>query len=169
MATLAGALGLNSTSNPLIGNYAAHHAIFNFVLAYLALSPRTLKQKYRLDHNVSPRDDIARFGEKAVQDGKITREQLNMIKRNDAAHANSMEHYPFFVASILFATVAKVPNSSINRACTIYSVSRVLYGLAYIYVTKVKWSYLRSTAWWSSNICCLYLLWQSAKRLSSGI
>ncbi|KIV88552.1 hypothetical protein PV10_08225 [Exophiala mesophila] len=169
MATLAGALGLTSTANPLVGNYAAHHAIFNFVLAYMALSARTLKQKYKLDHNVNPREDVARFGEKAVQDGKITREQLNMVKRNEAAHANSMEHYTVFVASILFATVAKVPNSSINRACTIYSVSRVAYGLAYIYITKYKWSYVRSTAWWSSNFCCFYLLWQSAQRLSSSI
>lgn len=172
MTSLASALGLSANSKHIhdlaIGNYAAHHALFNFVLAYVVLSSRLLKQRYGIDHNVNPREDVVRYGERAVQEGKMTREQLNLVKRTESAHANSMEHYTVFIGSILFATVAKVPNGTINRVCTIYSASRVVYALAYLYIVRVKWTYVRSLAWWVSNVACMYLLWQSGKRLSVG-
>jgi len=48
--------------------------MFNFVWAHILTSSRTLKQRYGVDHNVNPREDLTRFGEKAVQEGKITRQ-----------------------------------------------------------------------------------------------
>lgn len=33
------------------------------------------------DHNVSPREDVAKYGEKMVQAGKMTREQLKRLIR----------------------------------------------------------------------------------------
>merc|ERR1712169_55876 len=72
MSSLATMLGLKS-NGPLSSppNNAPYHAIFNFLFAYVFLS--------------------SRFGERAVQEGKITRAQLNLLKRNEAAHANAME------------------------------------------------------------------------------
>lgn len=36
-----------------------------------------------------------------VADGKISRRMLNLVKRNEAAHANSMEHFTIFVAAMV--------------------------------------------------------------------
>lgn len=166
MSSLATTLGLRSNGLTPPGNQAPYHAIFNFMLAYVFLSSRAFKMSCGIDHNVNPREDLARFGERAVQEGKITRRQLNMLKRNEAAHANAMEHFPVFVGSALFAVVAKVPNEAVNRACAVYSVARVVYAVAYLAVDNVRFSYIRSLAWWSSNFACLYLFWQSGKALN---
>ncbi|KAK5264152.1 hypothetical protein LTR99_002816 [Exophiala xenobiotica] len=171
MTSLATMLGLKS-NGPLAAappNNAPYHAIFNFLFAYVFLSSRFLKNSYGLDHNVNPREDVLRFGERAVQEGKITRSQLNLLKRNEAAHANAMEHFPMFIGSALFATVAKVPNETINKACLVYSASRLVYAVAYLTVDKAKLSYIRSLAWWASNFTCLYLLWQSGKTMNASL
>lgn len=168
MSSLAAILGLKSNTLTTVPNYAPYHAIFNFLFAYAFLSSRALKNRYGLDHNVNPREDVSRFGERAVQEGKITRAQLNLLKRNEAAHANAVEHFPMFIGSALFATVAKVPNETINRACLAYSIARLVYAVAYLAFDKVQLSYLRSLAWWASNFTCFYLLWRSGKALNSG-
>lgn len=165
MSTIATALGLHTGHGIPTANCAPYYAMFHFIWAHILTSSRTLKQRYGLDHNVNPREDLVRFGEKAVQDGKITRQQLNRLKRNEAAHANSMEHYPVFVACILLATVSKVPNATINRVCAIYSIARFVYTVAYLLVDKWKHSWVRSLAWWISNFSCMYLFWQSGKTL----
>lgn len=165
MSTLATALGLHAGQGMSTANYAPYHAMFNFIWAYILTSSRGLKIRYGIDHNVNPREDVARFGEKAVQDGKITRQQLNLLKRNEAAHANAMEHYPVFVGCILFATISKVPNETINRVCAIYSSARIVYTIAYLFVDRWKYSFVRSLAWWVSNFSCIYLFWQSGKTL----
>ncbi|EXJ81975.1 hypothetical protein A1O1_08042 [Capronia coronata CBS 617.96] len=167
MSTIATLLGLRSSTMTPVPCLAPYHAIFNFMFAYVFLSSRMLKSSYGIDHNVNPREDVARFGERAVQEGKITRKQLNLLKRNEAAHANAMEHFPVFIGSILFAVVAKVPNDTINRACMIYSVARLVYAIAYLAVDKVQLSYIRSLAWWASNLSCVYLFWQSGRALNA--
>ncbi|EXJ77519.1 hypothetical protein A1O3_09746 [Capronia epimyces CBS 606.96] len=169
MSAIVTALGLRSNGITPVPCQAPYHAIFNFILAYVLLSSRLLKKIYGIDHNVNPREDVARFGEKAVQDGKITRKQLNLLKRNEAAHANSVEHFPMFIGSVLFAVVSSVGNETINRACVIYSVARIVYAVVYLTVDTEQLSYTRSLTWWTSNISCLYLLWQSGKALNAGI
>jgi len=170
MSSLATMLGLKS-NGPLSSppNNAPYHAIFNFLFAYVFLSSRFLKNTYGLDHNVNPREDVSRFGERAVQEGKITRAQLNLLKRNEAAHANAMEHFPMFIGSALFATVAKVPTETINKACLVYSASRLVYAAAYLTIDKHKLSYIRSLAWWASSFTCMYLLWQSGKTMNASL
>ncbi|KAL6251061.1 hypothetical protein RBB50_001269 [Rhinocladiella similis] len=169
-ASLAAAtLGLSANGLSPPPNNAPYHAIFNFMFAYVFLSSRFLKNIYDIYHNVNPREDVSRFGERAVQEGKITRKQLNMLKRNEAAHANAMEHFPVFIGSALFATVAKVPNETVNKACLVYSVARAVYAVVYLAVDNVKLSYIRSLAWWTSNFACIYLLWHSGKALNAGL
>jgi uncharacterized MAPEG superfamily protein len=57
-----------------------------------------------MDHNSSPREDISKYGEQMVRDGKLTQRQLDKAKRWQAAHANAIEGYPFFVASVVCCT-----------------------------------------------------------------
>jgi hypothetical protein len=77
-------------------NYAASYIIGNSCLSYLLLSNRTLKQHYKIDHSSSPRDNISKYGEQAVREGKLSQRALNMVKCNEAAHENSIAHFRSF-------------------------------------------------------------------------
>ncbi len=72
---------------------------WNWLFAYCALSSRTPKQYFGIDNNGNPRQDLAKYGEAAVREGKMTRGQLEMIQRMEAATANSIDGYTFFAAS----------------------------------------------------------------------
>jgi uncharacterized MAPEG superfamily protein len=63
------------------------------------MSTRGTKMRLGLDHNVAPREDLGKYGEAAVQAGKISRSALNKLKRQEAAHANAVEGFPLFVAA----------------------------------------------------------------------
>ncbi|QDS73240.1 hypothetical protein FKW77_004025 [Venturia effusa] len=136
---------------------------FNWFYAYGILSSRTLKQFYGIDHNSSPRQDLNKYAEMAVREGKMTREQVDMVQRCEAASANSVEGYTLFVGAVLFALYAKVPVSVVNKACAVYTVARLAYGPIYIFVSDDRWSQFRGLTWWTGNLSCLYLLWQGAK------
>jgi uncharacterized MAPEG superfamily protein len=149
-----------------IPNYGPSFLIFNFLFAYGVLAPRTLKQYFGIDHNVSPREDLAKYGEAAVRDGKMTRKQLDMLKRNESAHANAVENFPLLVAGLLFASYAGVPRQTINATALTYTVARICYGAIYILIDRLGWSLLRSLTWWTGNLSCLYLLWKAGSALN---
>lgn len=65
-------------------------------------STRGAKFRLGLDHNTSPREDLNKYGEAAVQAGKVSRSTLNRLKRQEAAHANAVEGFPFFVGASKF-------------------------------------------------------------------
>lgn len=146
-----------------VPNYSPFFLGFQFVYAYGILSSRTLKQWYGLDHNVSPREDLAKYGEAAIREGKLTRRQYDMLKRNEAAHANSVEGFSLFVAGLGLASIAGVSTRVINAAGLSYTVARLAYGAIYILVDHPKWSQLRGVVWWWGNLSCLYLLWEAQK------
>ncbi|KAJ5157095.1 Ankyrin repeat protein [Penicillium canariense] len=162
------ALGLRAADSldSRIPNLGPAFLGFHFVWAYGVLSSRTLKQWYGIDHQASPREDLVKYGDAAVRDGKITRKQLNMLKRNEAAHANSVENYSLLVGSLLFASYAGVPAQTINVAGLSYTIARILYGAVYIFIDSPKWSYTRAVAWWWGNVSCFTLLYQAGKLLS---
>ncbi|KAK4172243.1 hypothetical protein QBC36DRAFT_338308 [Triangularia setosa] len=166
MSTLITALGLRGTS-PMtpIPNLSPLYLTFHFIFAYGVLSSRTLKQYYGLDHNESPRYDLAKYGDAAVKSGKITQKQLDMLKRNESAHANAVENYAFFASALAFATVAGVDRRVINRAGMVYTVARVVYGAVYILIEDKLWSQVRGVTWWVGNGSCLFLLWKASGKL----
>ena len=90
----------NLTLDP-IPSYASRFLIFNFVFAYGVLSTRFVKRYYGFDHNACPRQDVERYGEKMVRDGKISRGALERIRRMENAHANSVEGYAVLVAGVV--------------------------------------------------------------------
>ncbi|KAF9884244.1 hypothetical protein FE257_001976 [Aspergillus nanangensis] len=168
MRSVAAAIGL--TPSPLstpISNCGPAILIFHFVFAYGILSSRTLKQYYGIDHNVSPREDLNKYGDAAVRDGKLTQSQLNMLRRTEAAHANSVENYTLLVAGITMASVAGVSPQTINAAGLTYTVARVGYAAVYILVDRPALSQLRGITWWVGNLTCLYLLWEAGRLLST--
>jgi hypothetical protein len=54
---------------PPLGPY---YLMFNIFFAYAVLTSRPIKNIYGIDDNVSPRESVAKYGEVAVRDGKIT-------------------------------------------------------------------------------------------------
>jgi uncharacterized MAPEG superfamily protein len=168
MASLATTLGLRAPSLPNLTtpNCAPAFVSFHFIFAYCVLAPRHLKQIYGIDHNVSPREDLAKYGDAAVKSGKITQKQLEMMRRNESAHANAIENYILFVGAISFATFAGVERELVNRAGLVYTVARVAYGFIYIFVDQPFWSLFRSVAWWVGNISCLWLLRRAGRKLN---
>ena len=102
MSSIATFLGLRGPSPGIPPpSHSAAFLIWQYLFAYGVLSSRTLKQIYGIDNNVSPREDLGKYGAAAVQSGKITQKQLDMLKRNESAHANTVEHYTLFATSIL--------------------------------------------------------------------
>jgi uncharacterized MAPEG superfamily protein len=112
-----------------------------------------------LDHNVSPWDDLGKFGPDAVTSGKISQRQFDQLKRIEAAHANSVEHFPLFVGALIWAHMARLPTVEINRSALAYLLARIAYAAVYIFVDKPSWSQLRGLFWWTSNLLCFRLYW----------
>ncbi|KAH6660146.1 hypothetical protein BKA67DRAFT_547008 [Truncatella angustata] len=169
MAFLATHLGLRAVPiDGLTPNYAPAYLGFHFVYAYCILASRNLKQIYGIDHQASPREDLVKYGDAAVKSGKITQRQLNMLKRNEGAHANSVENYTLFVGAMGFATFAGVKAEYVNRAGLIYTAARVAYAVSYILIEKNLWAVSRGVFWWIGNGSCLWLLWEAGKILTKG-
>ncbi|KAI1765791.1 hypothetical protein GGR53DRAFT_489071 [Hypoxylon sp. FL1150] len=166
MASLASALGLRAAS--FVPNNAPAYLGFHFIFAYGVMSSRTLKQYYGIDHNESPREDLAKYGEAAVRSGKITARQLGMLRRNESAHANAVENYTLLVAAMAFATFAGVESRYVNRAGLVYTFARIAYGLVYVLVEHPTWSQIRGLTWWTGNVSCLWLLWRAWGKLSEA-
>ncbi|KAK4628971.1 hypothetical protein CLAFUW4_07873 [Fulvia fulva] len=171
MSSLATALGLSATGlhSHQPPSYGAHYMIFHFIWAYVVLSSRAWKIHYKLDHNVSPRDDLIKYGPIAVQKGKITQPLLDQIRRVENCHANSVEHYTVFVAAIIFAHVAGVDNAAINRVGLSYTVARVLYSASYIFNGNERLALARGVFWWASNIICIRAFWLAGKVMNAKL
>ncbi|KAI0814104.1 hypothetical protein GGR55DRAFT_495871 [Xylaria sp. FL0064] len=168
MASFATALGLRTAGAGLSStNWAPALLSWQFIFAYGLMSSRTLKQWYGIDHNSSPREDLAKYGDAAVRSGKITQRQLGMLKRNESAHANSVENYTLFVAAMGFATFAGVESHLINRAGLLYVIARIAYGAVYVLVDHDLWSQVRGITWWTGNLSCLWLLYRAGAKLNS--
>ncbi|RDW91589.1 hypothetical protein BP5796_02754 [Coleophoma crateriformis] len=156
--------GLASSLTPP-PNYAAGFITGNFFLAYAVLSTRFIKTHLKLDHNVCPREDLNKYGEKMVTEGKMTAATLRMIKRWEAAHANAVENFPLFFGSVLLALHAGVPVGKINGLAALYTLARCAYALAYINIETHAASYGRSVLWWVGNVSCLTLIKMAGSRL----
>ncbi|PPJ60773.1 hypothetical protein CBER1_02340 [Cercospora berteroae] len=143
------------------------YIIFHFIFAYAGISTRPWKTHYQIDHQVSPREDLTKYGPKAVAAGKLTQTQLNQIIRVQSAHENSVEHFPLLVGALLFAHVAGLPTDVINRTGAYYTLARLAYVASYVLITDAKLALLRGVAWWASNIICLKLVWLGGKALNA--
>lgn len=147
---------------------APYHTLFNFLFAYVFLSARVAKMVLKVDNNINPRLDLSTYGQRAVTDGKMTKRQLAFLQRNESCHANSMEHFPVFAAAAIFATIAGVRTTRINTVCAVYTAARIGYAAAYLTIERVKYTNIRSLAWWVSNAACISLLWSAGKAMNGS-
>lgn len=117
-----------------------------------------------------------------MQSGKLSRRTLDKLKRNEAAHANSMENFAFFAAAsmlfpdlllfevkltipVLLAVQAGLPSETINKIGASFTLCRVVFGLAYIYIESEGLSFLRSIAYWGGNISCISAIVMAGRKL----
>jgi uncharacterized MAPEG superfamily protein len=56
------------------------------------------------------------------------------------------------------ANVAGVETRVMNTACLVYSLARVGYGVVYVVIEKLEWSFVRTALWWVGSGVCLDLL-----------
>ena len=96
--SILSSLGLHATGGQQPGNHAAYFIIANWFFAYCNLSPRFAKMAVGIDHNSSPREDLSKYGDAAVKEGKCSRRRLGQIRRMQSAHENSVEGFTLFVA-----------------------------------------------------------------------
>lgn len=141
----------------------AEYLIANILLSHTLSSTRGLKFLWRIDNHVSPRTDLEKSGPRAVLDGKLAQSQLDMLRRNESAHANSMEHFPVFAAALILAKVAGLPAADINYVGLTYTLTRVAFVANYLLSTTMLGASLRPVLWWTAHIACLKLIWRAGK------
>lgn len=163
MPSLAALLGLSATAAGDPKFMVAEYLIANIVFAHAISSARALKAFYRIDNHISPRTDLDKLGARAVLEGRLTQRQLDMLKRNEAAHANSMDHLPIFAAALTLAMVAGLPAAEINCAGLAYTLARVAYVGNYVLSSTMLGASLRPLLWWAGNIICFRLIWKAGK------
>jgi uncharacterized MAPEG superfamily protein len=172
-SSLLTTLGLRAAGadplHPPPPSLAASYILWQFVFAYGILSSRTLKKIYGIDHQVSPREDLVKYGPKAVESGKITQKQLNQLKRMEAASANSVEHFPFFVGALIWAHVAGLSTTEINRSGLIYVLARIGYGVVYVLAERPRVALWWGVMWWVGNIVCARLFWIGGNAMNSRL
>ena len=98
-SSLVAFFGLCTANGRQPANYAPAFAFANWFYAYCTLSPRFAKMAVGLDHNLSPREDLLKYGNAAVQAGKLSWRRLEQIKRMQSAHENSVEGFTLFVTA----------------------------------------------------------------------
>lgn len=81
--------------------------------------------------------------------------------RLQAAHINSLESLPIFLASVMMAMYCFVPQAVVNMMACLYVLLRIIYGIAYAYNLAL----FRSIIWGLSFVICLQLFYFAAKML----
>ena len=84
------------------------------------------------------------------------------VQRANAAHLNGFEAFPAFVAGVLMAQLAGVPEEAVTPLALGFVAARVLHGVFYL---ADKQS-LRSLVWLLGMLCAVALMVLAAKRVA---
>lgn len=108
-----------------------------------------------LDDNISPRGDLGAKAERFVKEGKMTQAKLDRLRRQQGAHENGIEVFPFVVGALVMGVVGGVDAGTVNRYALFYTAVRVAYTLVYINNTTRGFAAVRSVLYWVGNITCI--------------
>ncbi|KAF2643029.1 hypothetical protein P280DRAFT_421509 [Massarina eburnea CBS 473.64] len=89
------------------------------------------------------------------------------FERAEAAHKNGFENAPLFIGAMLAGNLAGLSTETMNFAAGGFLLSRVVYTLLYINVTRQKYSYLRSLVWWIGSVLWIRIYWKAGNALVS--
>ncbi|KAM3558154.1 hypothetical protein ARSEF4850_004743 [Beauveria asiatica] len=136
MPSLSKLFGLSATGGGDPQFMIAEYLMANILISHTISSTRGLKWLWRID--------LEKSGPRAVLEGRLRQSQLDMLWRNEAAHANSMEHFPVFAAALILAKMAGVSAADINYVGLTYTLARIAFVGNYI-TTKLKLAALGSS------------------------
>ena len=74
-------------------------------------------------------------------------------QRANWAQMNSFEIYPIFAIAVIVGLLTGGDSAKIDQLATIFIVSRVLYGLAYL----ANWAVIRSLLWMVGIVCSVMI------------
>ncbi|KAM3524517.1 hypothetical protein MY4038_007724 [Beauveria bassiana] len=164
MPSLSSLFGLSATAGGGDPQFMiAEYLIANILISHTLSSTRGLKWLWRIDNHVSPRTDLEKSGPRAVLEGRLQQSQLDMLRRNESAHANSMEHFPVFATALILAKMAGVSAADINYAGLTYTLARLAFVGNYILSSTLIGAALRPVFWWTAHVACLKLIWRAGK------
>ncbi|PYH45336.1 uncharacterized protein BP01DRAFT_296732, partial [Aspergillus saccharolyticus JOP 1030-1] len=158
-------LGLRTTPSSPTPNRIAIVILINWFLAHGVLNTRTARQQLRLDSSGVAWYDLLQHGEAAVRSGKMTRRQLERLKRRETAYTNVIEGFPLFLAGALLALFVQVPPEIINSFGIWFSILRVTYAAAYVLIESEGLRFVPSLLWWCGDTACFAALMIAGKRL----
>ena len=79
-------------------------------------------------------------------------------ERAKAAHTNGYEAWGPLLAAVTLGNIAKLDAGTMNWALGVFMVLRAVYIVAYIRISDVKWSALRTVIWNAALLDCMYLV-----------
>ena len=119
---------------------ARNYSIYTIPAAWLlaqAASPRLRLTSLGLNHNVYPRDDLAKAS------STLPPAEAAKLKRREAAHINGFENFPLFAAAMIVGNEAGLEARTLNLLGVGYLITRGVYTWLYVTVTKEKNSHFR--------------------------
>ncbi|KAK8216227.1 hypothetical protein IWZ01DRAFT_195536 [Phyllosticta capitalensis] len=137
----------------------------------LALSPHAAALVYTTNGQVSKWENVNPKGEatKTAIARKIGAKRYAVYERLKAAHANSMENMPLFIAAIILGNMAgldKVEGSGgLNWFAASFLLSRTGYNIVYAQNASQGQSYLRTLFYFLSVGQCFRVLFKAASIL----
>lgn len=91
------------------------------------------------------------------------------LQIQQSAHQNAVENLPVFLATMVFAHWANLPNTLINKLCLVYTVARLAHAWFYVNTNSHAISYVRSLAWWTGNFVNFVALYKAGSKLNAGL
>jgi uncharacterized MAPEG superfamily protein len=135
---------------------AAALLITNFLFTYFLLTPRLYRLLLGISTNRAPRQDVQNYSSRFLDEGRITKRQLERLGRWEAAQQNGVENFPLLVASVMFVLVGRKDEGTVLGLGLGYLGTRIGYSIAYILTEGERWSYVRSVFWWVGNGVCFW-------------
>ncbi len=96
----------------------------------------------------------------AILDGRdtsLSAEDVALVSRANGAHYNNLEAFPLYAASVLAASAAKVPWSTIRNAALVYLSARIAYNVAFMHFTSEASPGARGIPFATSHLTSLFL------------
>ncbi|KAL9041083.1 MAG: hypothetical protein Q9214_004235 [Letrouitia sp. 1 TL-2023] len=98
----------------------------------------------------------------------VSSETFGRYERGKAAHNNGLENFPLLIVAVVMGNMAHLSFPMLNGMFGAFVLLRVAYTVAYIKISGVNASYLRSMMWMFSVSILMYITIRSAQVLAKS-
>jgi uncharacterized MAPEG superfamily protein len=110
-------------------------------------------------HGTSWKEEIGKTVPKATR---------QLFERAESAHRNCLENQPLFYVALALGNVTRLDVGTLNAFAAGFLAWRALYIAAYLGITDVKTSYLRSFIWITGASACSWIILKAGNVMASG-